>query len=51
MYQQELARSGEALFNVHGSYLTGYYVYGGIAAIGWMVRLLRRFGTPFEEIS
>lgn len=33
MYQQELARSGEALFKVRGHYLTGVVVIG--TAIAW----------------
>lgn len=50
MYQLELARRGFDGSNLLEN-LTWYYVYGGIAAIWWVVRLMRRFGTTFDGIS
>lgn len=46
----DLARRGFDWSNLPEN-LTWYYVYGGIAVIWWVVRLLRRFGTTFDGIS
>lgn len=43
MYQQELARSGEALFKVRGHYLTGVVVIG--AVIAWVSGAMGPFAS------
>lgn len=49
MYQDELARSGEALFKIRGNYLIALVL--GSAAIAWMSRDLGPFDSPSADIA